>query len=282
MKTKPISRITAAILGLASVATLGVAQEAQAGTVTSSSTVAFDDVTLTLNGDSVVPLFFDTVNGTSFVDLDGNSDQDLFASGPVQCPNLLSGAASATVPNGFSNSGATVDCTTNIVDASNFAETEMTGNQGQANALGAYTIFSDDIPVVAGDVLDLTGILNATVVAEIEGWSPGETKTAAADFLGTYEIFLDDELVFSGPALDLAVALVNENGIETDSIVDFPLDGFDYEFEDSGNASIQFSAREQASSSIVRGVPEPSAVISLAVVGVGALVSRNKRKNSAK
>ncbi len=281
MKTKPISRISAAILGLASFATLGVAQEAQAGTVTSSSTVAFEDVTLTLNGDSVVELFFDTVNGTSFVDLDGNSDDDLFASGPLQCPNSLTGSASATVPNGVSNSGATVDCTTDFVDTSNFAETEMTGNQGQANALGAYTIFTQNFDVVAGDFLDLTGTLNAEVFAEIEDWSPGETKTAAADFLGTYEVFLDNVVVFRGPPLDLAVALVNQNGIETDAIINFPLDGFDYTFDDSGSARIQFSAREQASSSIARA-PEPSAVISLTTVGIAALVSRNKRKNSAK
>ncbi len=291
MKKSPITRITAGILGIASAATLGVAQEAQAGRVEATASLTAEDVTVELTDitgtTSVIPLFFDTVNGSAFVGpfpgKIGPSDSDAYANGPVQCPVDLAGAASANVPNGFTNTSSSVNCVTNIATVSAIADTAIDGD-GSSNGIGAYTIFSDEFTVAAGDFLDFDGIANILVHGIIEEYEPGKMKTAAADFLGTYEIFLDGDLVFAGPELDFAVALVNQNGEEDIILEDIDFDdlGVDYTFEAGGQAEIQFSARSQVSTSSMQGVPEPSAVISLAAVGVGALVSRNKRKNSAK
>lgn len=286
MKTIPINKMTAGVIGLLTATSLGIVQEAQAATVRSSSVANFENVTLNLvNPDgttNLIPLFFNTIEGNGSLTLDGNSDSDFFAAGPSQCPVSLSDTSNASVPNGFANSGAGVNCADiSVIEANNFAEIEMTGNQGEARAIGAYTIFSDTFQVNPGDLVDLSGSFSAEVLAEIIGWTPETTKTAAADFLGTYEIFVDDEVVFQGPRLDLAVALVNQNGLVMDSDSG-PLDGIDFEVPEgvSGLARIQLSAREQASGSIARDVPEPSALIGLSAIGVGALLSRKKKNNA--
>ncbi|MDJ0729563.1 MAG: PEP-CTERM sorting domain-containing protein [Crocosphaera sp.] len=317
MKKLPITRITAGILGLTSAATLGVAQQAQAGTVKATADLTVTDVTVELTNvggtSSVIPLFFETVNGVAevgpFPGKPGEPVIDAYAEGPVQCPVNLVGGASASIGPNVTNSGSSVNCLTNTATVTAFANTMLTDN-GSSNGIGAYTIFTGGFPVAVGDFVDFNGLLNLVVEAEISGYDEGEMKTAAADFLGTYEIFVDNELVFAGPELDFAVALVNQNGFEVPAPIatipptPFPLENFsvddlpnptgnpdgpvDYTFVaadfangTNGNAEIQFSVRQQVSASNMQDAPEPSAVISLAAVGVGALISR-KRKNSAK
>ncbi len=297
MKKLPINRISAGILGLTSAATLGIAQQAEAGTVRGTAQLTASDVSLQLitagGSTNIVPLFFETLQGSAFVNpfpgKSGPSDFDAYAQGPLQCPVDVSETAMASTVAGFTNVTSGLDCAPVSDPAVAFAnaETILTGDNGSSNGNANYTIFSDNFTVEAGDVLDFDAIVSLFVEAEITGYSNGDMKTAAADLLGTYEIFLDDEVVFSGLPLDFAAALVNQNGVDTniDAVIDVNTlpGGVDYTFLAGGEAEIQFSVRQQVSASVMRvSVPEPSAVISLAAVGVGALVSRNKRNKNAK
>jgi hypothetical protein len=288
MKTIPIRGITAGFIGLFTTATLGIAQQAQAIMVKSDSQVNFRDVSLTLNNGNVVPLFFNTIQGNAFVTLDGQTDAPGgFSEGPFMCPKNLTNTVGASVTNGTANGGATADCSDQmLLQASNFANTMLTGNLGQANSAGLYTFASQDFDVVSGDFLDLKGFVKAQLLAEVKDFvpGPGESATANADYVLTYNVFLNNSLVFSGPLLSDSVSVINQNGIDTDSVPEIALDDLpfpvDYTFTDGGTARVQFSGREQASSSVRQTVPEPSALISLASLGIVALVSRKKNNNA--
>ncbi|WP_157951131.1 PEP-CTERM sorting domain-containing protein [Cyanothece sp. BG0011] len=284
--------MTAGVIGLLTATSLGIVQEAQAGTITASSDLAFEDVELTLNGNTIVPLFINTVQGSSGVNLDGNSNDDNFFVPNRSCGETpISGVASAIVPNGSANGGATIDCLNgSVTDASNFANLSITGNQGDASAFGEYTIFTNDFEVNAGDFLDLEGLFTATVAASIDGWRPDDLKSVNANYTATYSVFLDDIEVFTAPTLFDGVSLTNENrSINRTNFINgaqlpIPLDIgtlADYEFLNSGSARIEFFAREQVSARIEReSVPEPSALIGLSAIGIGALVSRKKKNNA--
>lgn len=278
MKTRITSLITAGTVGLLTVTSLGMAQQVQAGTVSAESSLLFTDTVFELNGANITPLFLNTISGSAFVELDGNSDADAFAQGPVSCPNFLSSTANATVPNGSANSGATFDCLSDVINASNFAEIEMTGDEGQADSMGAYNFFTADFAVEAGDVFNLSGIVEGLVSATIEGWQPGDTKTAAANFLATVNLVVNDEVI---PILEIfeEASIINQNGTGTIVVGPTPFDA-NYTFLENGSAGIEFFAIEQSNGTIMR-TPEPSALISLSVLGIGALVSLKKRKNNA-
>ncbi|MDJ0728796.1 MAG: PEP-CTERM sorting domain-containing protein [Crocosphaera sp.] len=299
MKTKLISRITAGILGLASATSLGMVQEAQAGTVSAIVDFSVDDASLELNTadgtTSIIPLLFNTINGSALVGpfpgKSGTSDSDVYAGGPIQCPVDLENSASANISElgrtGSTDVGSGVNCLTNGGNTFAFATTILEGDNLSSNGIAAYNIFTEGFTVQAGDVLDLDGLFTLFLGAEITEFTPGEMKTASAEFLGTYEILFNGEPLIPGPPpIDFEVTLMNENGLETIflELIDFDElpGGVDVIFPESGIAEIQFAVSSQVSASIMRTAPEPSAIISLTTVGIAALVSRNKRKNSAK
>ncbi len=318
MKTTSINRTLAGIVGLLTVTTLGVAQEAQAARVSAESTIAVENATLTLDGTSLLPLINTTVEGAASI----NWRRDSYTDGPDSCPGGVSGVANVPALITTARSESDIDCSNDVANLFGSATIETIRKNGEFGAVNIWELVSEEFTVTNGQLLDFSGTLNPLVTATIEGWEEGNTASLTSSLLATYEVFLNGEVVFEGPGLFVDISLDNENGTETFATGPIPFDalpgGVDYTFEDTGDASIRFFARREVSANLEQnrffipphifgetlsttslgdfaeiaqedlpigsnavGTPEPSTLISLTAIGIGALASRNRRKNKA-
>lgn len=308
-----LTRLTPALLGAVTLATVGIPQAAQAGTISARSEVDFTNVTLQLidndgSGDGIGNLFLPVAPlgyDGSFAEVDAsgaiNGIDPVDAVGPVACANTpitTIGAGSEfpfSLAGGTINAGASVDCSGIPATASNFAQIDLTAAPGDPPisgfAQGEYEVFSDDFEATAGDVVDLDGFVAFDLFAEVTGFDGG-TKIASAEFEAQYTInrIIDGIVteVFAGSVFSGGVAVTNEDGQEilnntTQEIADpFPLSSpdFDYIIPEGadGTYEIRLAAVEQVTGAIDREkVPEPSSLAGLlALGGLTFLVKRRK------
>lgn len=289
MKSLGFKGLAPLFIGVASAATTFIPLEgALAGTVRGDARVEFTNVALALDGVSLFPGGFATVQ--SQADINGVGDQD--ALGPTACGStpisVFSSVGSGSIGNpDYASGAATVDCSgaPGSSLANNRATLDLTAPLGapseNGSGQGTYTTFDNLFTVAPGapGIVALSGTFDPFLEVEISGFTPGGQKVIEAEYLATFQIRdANGTLVFAAPQLDNNVSLINENGIVTSDPAAVAF-AFVTPALAPGNYSFRFSATSRVSGSLLQeGVPEPSALLGLLAIGGMGLLAKMNRK----
>jgi hypothetical protein len=281
-------------------------QAAQAGKVSVSGFVNFDNISLTINNNPFLTGARAVVSTSAAYSQNGLSLIDADTSGQVPIAgNLLLTETSTVIPPNSSSVEAT--STINIVGGDvKAAKVEgaialLNGItppplEEQGNITSNEQVFTTNFIGNAGDDILFSADLFTQLKAKIEGYQLGDEKSATAQFNATYIITQltnlspgQNPIVFRGPDFSNAIQFINEN---TDTTVDFdrvgpdpdPITGLpgrlNLPFEILTTASYRLAFNTNLTLSATNynvSVPEPSAVLGLAGVALVGVLARKRR-----